>query len=209
MAVPCKCINVIVPVATLQEKYPGGVAGDERVINSPSFCNDELVTRVGFMAPIDVKFWIDSLEEHGLVLLEHGTFADIAVVDMLDGLTAPCTWLGTDVIDGVRWAWLEGGRPRPLTTPAGRWTRSPRTATARLARKPSGTKLSPDSTPMLTGSPLQMGMEHRTMAADEPRGEQLLRRFLADWASARGVETAGPATDDADEPPEDAPEGET
>lgn len=118
MAVFCGCINVIVPVAVLEEKFPGGLSGYQAAVPNRSFCCDGTLTRVGFMSSWDTEHWCDQVEANGLLFLDaEGNCADMAVVDMLAGPTAPCDWLDTGLLDGQPASWAAGSPPGPLVDP--------------------------------------------------------------------------------------------
>jgi hypothetical protein len=93
MAVLVEGISVIVRMARLKERYPGG--WDQFVADCPNgtLCSDSEVARVGFMTPTDVESFIAKLGVVGLVFQEKGTAVDIAVVDQISGPATPCAWL--------------------------------------------------------------------------------------------------------------------
>ena len=119
MAVLAEFLNVIVPVRTLEDRYPGGVEGYEHSCPNSSFCRDEHLTRVGFMSPADVEWFVSSITANTtLTLLDRGKFVDIAVVDTIFGPTAPCSWLEFGVHDDCPQCWLSGTDPGVVATPA-------------------------------------------------------------------------------------------
>jgi len=120
MAVLVACISIIVPVRTLEERYPGGVNRYEVDCPNQTFCRDEYLTRIGFMGPADVEWFVDSITANSaLTLLDEGVFADIAVVDSTFGPTAPCPWLEFGVCDdGQSGCWLRGTDRGDLAVPA-------------------------------------------------------------------------------------------
>ena len=65
-------------------------------IPSQAFCSDGLIYRIGFMDPKYVGQYIDYLEkEIGLIFLDNQNNAkDIVVIDMLNGPTINCDWIG-------------------------------------------------------------------------------------------------------------------
>ena len=107
MAVATGCISIIVPIRALEERYPGGVKAYERDCPNQTFCRDEHLTRVGFMGPQDVEWFVNSLTERSaLVLQNDGSFTDIAVVDSVFGPTAPCpcsSWARRTAGTNVGW----------------------------------------------------------------------------------------------------------
>lgn len=127
MAVVCDALSVLIPARILEERWPGGPEGYASNAPNRTFCSDGLLTRIGFMTPNDVSYWVDLLRDRGYRFVEEingiATFVDIAVVDQLAGPTAHCPWIVSEVRDGVRWSWLAGQEPGDLVGPAG-WTPS-------------------------------------------------------------------------------------
>jgi hypothetical protein len=122
MSVLIEVLNVIVRRATLDVKYPGGVIGYERDRPNRTYCTDDHLTKVGFMAQEDVKKFVTHLEGFGLVHLTDNLCVDIVVVDQLRGPTAPCPWLeGGIIADGYGAVWLRGEEPGAIAVPRG-WT---------------------------------------------------------------------------------------
>ncbi|MDQ1247782.1 MAG: hypothetical protein QG597_2153 [Actinomycetota bacterium] len=120
MAVLCEAINVIVPVEVLDRRYPGGRAGYKADVPNATFCTDGVLTRVGFMTPIDTQEWAEWVQDLGVVLqAPDDTFAEMAVVEAPSGLTRPCHWLETGVVDGVMSAWVAGAVRGELVAPQG------------------------------------------------------------------------------------------
>ena len=119
MSVLVEGISVIVRNETLDEKYPGGTGAYSLHIPNRTFCTDGVLTRVGFMAPIDVGFWVRLLQARGLLWADaEKRFRDIAVVDQLAGPTSTCNWLVYErQFDGPNYAWLSGTEPGELAVP--------------------------------------------------------------------------------------------
>jgi len=119
MSVLVEGISVIVRNETLDEKYPGGVAAYCLHIPNRTFCTDGVLTRVGFMVPIDVGFWVRTLQARGLLWADaEKRFRDIAVVDQLAGPTSTCDWLVYErQFDGPAYAWQTGTEPGELAVP--------------------------------------------------------------------------------------------
>jgi hypothetical protein len=93
MSVLVEGISVIVQESTLTRLYPGGVEQYESDCPNATFCRDGYITRVGFMAPPDVKRFVQQLVSHGLQFHDAVEFIDIAVVDQHQGPTSKCRWL--------------------------------------------------------------------------------------------------------------------
>ena len=113
MPVMIEYINVIVTRKVLEEKYPGGIVAYERSGPYLTFCSDRYVTRVGFMGPQGVHWFVEKLESTGLRYIRDGRSEDIAVVDRLFGPCVPCDWLksGNDPDDGPFVAHIEDDSP--------------------------------------------------------------------------------------------------
>lgn len=117
MAIALEFIDLVVPIALIRQKYPGGWAqclqDHERLIGGRVWF-DEYLLRDGAMNPAD----IESLVEEWMSLGFQPTaevdgqriWQDCCVVEsMLGGPTLPCEWLALSE-DG-RSAWLKGTQP--------------------------------------------------------------------------------------------------
>jgi hypothetical protein len=122
MSVLVEAISVLVTSSTLAAKYPGGVEQYELDAPNDTYCSDGHLTRVGFMAPLDVKAFVNKLRELGLAFHDGRQFVDIAVVDQHQGPTSLCPWL--ECGRHPKWfalAWLRGMSPSPMAAPRD-WT---------------------------------------------------------------------------------------
>jgi hypothetical protein len=119
MGVLVEALSVVVPVAVLDDKYAGGLSQYECDAPNATFCTDGYLTRIGFMSPHDVRAHIDSLKTRGLEFQKDAHFVHIAVVDQVQGPTAPCAWLrcGKHSL-GFGVAWLLGTSPSPMSAPS-------------------------------------------------------------------------------------------
>lgn len=124
MPVLLEAISVVVRRATLEERYPGGLDGYVRDCPNGTYCVDDHLTRVGFMAPPDVQEWVRHLEHQGLRLLGPDGFDEVAIVDQNSGPTRPCPWIDwVEWFDGPNYAYLAGtSTDSGVAVPAG-WTR--------------------------------------------------------------------------------------
>lgn len=93
MAVLIEAISVVVRTDVLFEKYPGGWNAFKKIVPNDTLCCDNELARVGFMAPMDVRAFVERLQQAGLVFVNSGKAVDLAVVDQLQGPTVPCDWL--------------------------------------------------------------------------------------------------------------------
>jgi len=85
--------TVVCPVATLEARWPGGLAGFRRQVPNRTFCCDGTLAGAGFMAGSDAEAFVRKLEYHGLAHLRDGRCQDVGVVSADDGLLHPCSWL--------------------------------------------------------------------------------------------------------------------
>ena len=103
MPVMLEYISVIIPREVLEEKYPPGFRSFRSSIGGRVFCCDRYITRVSFMGPQGVDWFIEEMARWGLVYIEDGKCVDMAVVDWFSGACVPCDWLADNVItDGCR-----------------------------------------------------------------------------------------------------------
>ena len=105
MAVRLDCIDLIVPIATIEAKYPGGWAqclDDHREAIGRRVWYDEHLFRDGAMSPFDMQLKLDEWAAIGFQLygkrMGKRIWKDVCVVDGLaDGPTLPCPWLQVDM----------------------------------------------------------------------------------------------------------------
>jgi hypothetical protein len=125
MAVLVEAISVIVPSAAIEARYPGGWEAFRRLVPNSTLCSDAELVRIGFMAPMDAKAFVDQLQKAGLVFVRNGKAVDVAVVDQLQGPTSACDWLeyghfligdGPERVAACR---LAGSRSTQVATPPG------------------------------------------------------------------------------------------
>jgi hypothetical protein len=137
MAVLCEAISVIVRRESIDAFYEGGWNVFLANVPNSTMCTDGELVRVGFMAPNEVKAFVEGLESKGLVFQQppkkFGLFkatrhlSDIAVVDARQGLTMPCEWVDFKRVSfgdtGVKVSacWLAKGNAgeTTLATPTG------------------------------------------------------------------------------------------
>jgi len=119
MAIAILTRAVIVPVAVLERKWPGGEAGYRAAAPNQTYRCDGQLAAIEFMAAGDVEFWIEkTLKPAGLSFPEKGAERDVAVADSVEGVTTPCGWL--DYRRREKWAEarLRGAPETPLTGPS-------------------------------------------------------------------------------------------
>lgn len=92
MALLIEAISVVVRIASIQARYPGGWESFKEEVPNQTLCADANLVRVGFMNPADVKSFISDLEKNNLVFLKNNEAIDIAVADQLNGFTVACNW---------------------------------------------------------------------------------------------------------------------
>jgi len=116
-------LSVIVKVADLELRYPGGFVGFGQDVPNKTLCTDGELARVGFMSPADLEGFVRHLQRRGMHFRRNGRVADVAVVDQLRGLTVPCDWLEIHKVthDGgtVAAGALKGGAATGVAAPDG------------------------------------------------------------------------------------------
>ncbi len=101
MTIALDCINLIIPIALIEEKHPGGWQAfmDENP-RLPTNCYDEHLLRLGAMDPLVILMLIDDWKAKGfkpfkkIKGVKH--WRDLCVVDTFAGPTLPCDWLVFD-----------------------------------------------------------------------------------------------------------------
>ncbi|MDB4657247.1 hypothetical protein OAE56_00660 [Verrucomicrobiales bacterium] len=104
MAVACEFIDIIIPIAKIDEAYPGGFQAFKQENTSlfgGRLWHDDFILRDGAMNPHDVKSAVEFWEHYGLVgqqnVGEEAHWKDICVIEaMIGGATLPCSWIEFD-----------------------------------------------------------------------------------------------------------------
>jgi hypothetical protein len=121
---------VIVRKDALEAMYPGGVARYKERVPNGTYCEDEYLTRVGFMHPDDVEQYLKELSAEGLTITnERGEFVDVAVIDNVGTGPIPatpwrpCPWLTYTAVfhPPIQGVSLDGTPRTGIALPAG-WT---------------------------------------------------------------------------------------
>jgi tetratricopeptide (TPR) repeat protein len=199
MAVLIEGFSVVVRNADLAAKYPGGVAGYRRDCPNNSFCADEHLSRVGFMAQADAEVFVARLAEKGLTPSRKDAAEDVALVSQADGLLRPCVWLELGQWGQAAVAWLAGTQRGDLHAPAG-WSpdrqlqpMSAEEIKRRLdfVRSEGNVDVYRDKT---TGQELYVGRTASTSDPDKARHDQLYRQAcqLIDGLLLLGNKTPAP-----------------
>lgn len=92
MPVLVEANSVILRVAAIHEKFPGGWEAFVRFVPNRTLCSDNELARVGFMTPQDVRTFEERLKQHGLTYWENGRAVDFVFANQFEGLTAHSTW---------------------------------------------------------------------------------------------------------------------
>jgi hypothetical protein len=118
MAVLIEAISIVIRHETLEAKYPGGVRGYFNDCPNKTFCADEHLSRIGFMASPDIGAFARYLEQFGFVSPASGIATDFVVVDQMTGPTTPCEWVQAGRYpEGFTAAWLMGTQPGKIYAP--------------------------------------------------------------------------------------------
>lgn len=120
MSVIIEGISVVLRIFTIEQKYNGGLVQYQRDCPNSTFCADEHLARVGFLAPPDVGRYLQGLEQQGLIFKQDGKCVDIAIVDQQRGFIVPCDWLNFGRHPkGVAYCSLKGTEPGEIAVPSG------------------------------------------------------------------------------------------
>jgi len=93
MAVLVEGISVLVRKDSVRNRMTGGDARFRLLIPNSTFCEDDQLSRVGFLDPAEVGSFIDELKNVGLTFVEDGKCIDFVVCDQQRGPTVDCDWL--------------------------------------------------------------------------------------------------------------------
>lgn len=93
MAVLIEAISVVIRADAVEDRYPGGWDAFALAAPNQTLCADGEVIRIGFMSPLDVEAFVNSLRQYNILYREHGKARDIAVVDQMRGPLTPCEWI--------------------------------------------------------------------------------------------------------------------
>lgn len=103
MPITLDCINLIIPIALIDEKCQGGwqsILDDNPSL--PTNCYDDHLYRLGAMNSLDIQLLIDEWKARGFKPfktvkgVKH--WNDMCVVDTYSGPTLPCDWIVFDAV---------------------------------------------------------------------------------------------------------------
>jgi hypothetical protein len=94
MPVLSEAISIIIKDSSIDERFTGGRDHFLQTLPNNTHCSDQEIHRVGFMNPQDAELYISYLEQNGLVWLQDKICGDFVVVDMIQGPTTDCPWIG-------------------------------------------------------------------------------------------------------------------
>ena len=118
MAVLIEGYSVVVRNSDVAAKYPGGSEAYRDACPNATFCADDHLSRVGFMARQDAEDFVDQLAAKGLTSCRDGASADVALVSQSGTPLWPCGWLEIARSGGLLLAWLAGTDRGDLHAPA-------------------------------------------------------------------------------------------
>ena len=124
MAIVLDFIDLVVPIETIRQKYPGGWEGclrDNADFIGGAVWYDEHLFREGAMSPQDINYLCARWEEIGFEIKDSKdgkpVWKDICVVESMGGgPTLPCEWLIFDWEKNI--AYLKGTEPGKIIGPA-------------------------------------------------------------------------------------------
>jgi hypothetical protein len=122
MAIQLEFIDLIVPIATIKAKYPGGweqCLKDHELSIGSCVWYDDYLFRDGAMNPMDIEALLDQWESLGFILHvtnekgEPTQWLDVCVYEsFFGGATLDCDWIEYDRVSGG--AYLTGTEPGKL-----------------------------------------------------------------------------------------------
>jgi hypothetical protein len=108
MTIQLECITLIIPIAKINECYPGGfrsLIGRDVLDHEDSFSHDHDLYREGGMSPMVIEMRISHWKDYGLTPIRRRKgqpyWKDMCVVDRFGGPTLPCDWLEWDPIEAT------------------------------------------------------------------------------------------------------------
>jgi hypothetical protein len=128
MAVIIEATTVVVVIASLEQRFPGGVSGFAQNLPNSTYHSDGRLAAVSFMVLADVREFVGALSKHGFSDPWRSRSDDVAVVDQSQGFLAPCDWLKVDLrpftsSDGMTFgltvAWTVDDDPSRIAVPDG------------------------------------------------------------------------------------------
>ena len=115
MSVLIEYYNVVIQRDTLERKYPGGLSQYAQDCPTATYCYDDYLTRIGFMAYDDAEAFARRLLRNC-----HLDAQEIAIVKQLQGILSSRDWLEyARHRDGFEACWLKGTDPTQFAAPAG------------------------------------------------------------------------------------------
>ena len=100
MPLPIQFINFVIPIETIEKKYPGGLEQcikDHGEPMPPRYCYDEYLFKDGAMSSGDMSLIISRWESMGFVGISKRDgkeiWLDFCEVDQLSGPTLQCDWI--------------------------------------------------------------------------------------------------------------------
>ena len=121
MAVSAAFYSVVVRKSTIAARFPEGMKAYAAACPNPSFCADDNVARVGFMAFDDANAYVAWLRSFGFVFSSDADTSEIALIREDKGHLVPCTWLELGRIGGHPVVWLTGTEPGSASIPGADW----------------------------------------------------------------------------------------
>jgi hypothetical protein len=92
MAVLIEGISVVINGRDLKGEKFRDDAHFKSLVPNKTLCADTELMSVAFMSPVEAEKFIATLEKYNLIFMKNGKSKDIAVVDQLNGFSAPCEW---------------------------------------------------------------------------------------------------------------------
>jgi hypothetical protein len=119
MGVLAEAVSVVIRVATVETRLPGGIAEYARQSPNNTYCTDGQVCRVGFMSPADAQDHLEHLQSLGFSPPGRNGSPEVAIIDQDSGFLHPCDWLQLGRQGDVTVTWLRGTELTHFVAPPG------------------------------------------------------------------------------------------
>jgi tetratricopeptide (TPR) repeat protein len=132
MAVLIEATTVVIRTASVERRYPGGVAGLKQHVPNTTYHSDGTLAAISFMDVRDARLFVATLSKHGLSDPWCSRSEDVAVVDERQGFLAESDWLQVDLQQfsnndgtsfGATIAWIGDEDPATFAFPDGWYPR--------------------------------------------------------------------------------------
>jgi hypothetical protein len=122
MAILVECITLVIRYTSIVTKFSGGINAFIATVPNSTLCTDRELVGVRFMAPLDVKHYVEFLSSKGLTHKIGTKAIDMVAVDQREGIMTDCDWVDFGQAD------YEGNPEQTISVCCARPTRETRVA---------------------------------------------------------------------------------